>query len=500
MMPRHPPQLERKPTQRNCTITKNNIMEQKMEIPKNIYLAHQRLSRCSAKFLDYANDHPESFNRMHFHALLSDTRFNYFQSQPWPTFINEKLKKAMEDAVLEVYKLITSIPERLFSFNLKKISDYYGIAEELAGLLLYAVDNDYLKSILGRGDFILSTDGGIKCIEFNMQANMGGWELDLLEPLYVNTPVISKFLKENHVQYRQNHFFPALLEHVVQSYLDKGLNAAAAGIHMAIVFPGYIGIVKPGTILHLQNLYRDFLQQKSGHLKGNLLVCGFDTLKVVDNCLFCGDQKLDILIEMNNGKVPFWFLTAVEAGNLMLYNGPVTQLMSNKLNIALLSEHENSDLFTAKEREIIRTYIPWTRKVTPGHNTYGSESIQLEDFLVSHREKLVLKSAEGLGGDKVFMGAFTPPGLWQEKIRQALKEKKWVIQEQVQGQPFLYQSGENGYEIHQAVWGLFAFGTRYAGGFVRILPEKNDKGVINSKQGAEESIILEVREQNQDGE
>jgi len=473
-------------------------MEQKMEIAKEIYMAHQRLSRCSATFLDFVKDNPGSLDRSHFNVLLSDKRFNYFQSQPWPTFVNDKFKKKLEDAAIKVYDLITSIPGRLFSYNLRKISDYYEIPAEMTELLIYGVDDDYLKSILGRGDFIFSTDGGLKCVEFNMQANMGGWELDLLEPLYVNTPIISKFLKEYHVQYQHNHFFPGLLEHVLQPYLDKKLKSKEPVINIAIVFLEYVGILESGTTIHLQNLYRDILQQERGHLKlkGNLFTCGFDVLNVVDDHLFCGDQKIDILIEMSNGKVPFLFLTAVEKGNLMLYNGPVTQLMSNKLNIALLSEHENSDLFTTKEREVIKTYIPWTRKVIPGDNTYGTEKIKLEDFLVSHREKLVLKSAEGLGGDDVYIGRFTSPGPWKLKIEQALKEKKWVIQEHIQGHPFLYQIGENGYAVHQTVWGLFVFGSRYAGGFVRLLPEKHDKGVINSKQGAEKSIILEIREQD----
>ena len=60
--------------------------------------------------------------------------------------------------------------------------------------------------------------------------------------------------------------------------------------------------------------------------------------------------------------------------------------------------------------------------------------------------------------------------------------------------PYLYQVGEQGCAPHHAVWGLFVFGSRYNGGFVRMLPEKGNQGVINSHQGAEESIILEVEE------
>ena len=54
-----------------------------------------------------------------------------------------------------------------------------------------------------------------------MQANMGGWELDLLEPLYIDTPVIAEFLKETNTRIRQNHFFQLLFEHVLDVYREE---------------------------------------------------------------------------------------------------------------------------------------------------------------------------------------------------------------------------------------------------------------------------------------
>jgi len=70
-------------------------------------------------------------------------------------------------------------------------------------------------------------------------------------------------------------------------------------------------------------------------------------------------------------------------------------VLSSKLNISLLSEHEDSDLFTLEEREIIKTYIPWTRKTVPGLTTYKGEPVRLEDLVTSARERLVLKPSQG---------------------------------------------------------------------------------------------------------
>lgn len=461
-----------------------------MRTSETVYKAHRDLSECSVNFLDFVKNNPESLERSNFNDLLSDTGFDYFKSNPWPTFVNNKTKKEMETAAVTVCELITSIPDRLFSYNFQKISDYYEIPKDLTQMLIYGVDNDYMRSLLGRGDFIIPSSGGLKCIEFNMMANFGGWELDILEPMYINTPIISKFLEENNVQLHNNHLFHVLLEHVVQTYMKKP--SAGHEINMAIVFPEFYGIVETPNGEFLKKLYKTVLQQESLRLKGDLVICGFDILKVDADSLFCGDQKIHILIEMNNGKIPIIFMTAVEKGNLMIYNGPVSRIMSNKLNVALLSEHENSDLFTAEERDAIKSYIPWTRKVFPGDTTFRKEKIKLEEFLLSNRERLVLKSSEGLGGYEVYPGRGISQGEWTQHVNKALRERKWVVQEYIPSASYLYQVGENGCCAHHAVWGFFVFGSRYGGGFVRILPEDNISGVINSHQGSEESIILEV--------
>jgi uncharacterized circularly permuted ATP-grasp superfamily protein len=219
-------------------------------------------------------------------------------------------------------------------------------------------------------------------------------------------------------------------------------------------------------------------------LKGDFFICGYNSLKLASDFLVYSGQKIHILVEMLNGLTPIMFMEAVKKGNLVLCNGPVTRIMSNKLNLALLSEHQDSNMFSLEERDIIKKHIPWTRKV----NCCDAA------FLLSKREHLVLKSAEGLGGKEVFPGCRTSPEEWKQLVEKALEEKRWVVQEYVHPSCYLYQNGETGCTEHHAIWGLFVLGSRYAGGFVRVMPAKNTRGVINTRQGAEESIIIEVQE------
>jgi hypothetical protein len=168
--------------------------------------------------------------------------------------------------------------------------------------------------------------------------------------------------------------------------------------------------------------------------------------------------------------------------------------MSNKLNIALMSENQDSDIFTLEERETIKKYIPWTRKVKYGQTTYNNQKIKLEDFILSNREQLVLKPGAGLGGVDVHLGYNTPENQWQQVVERAFRERDWVVQERIDSYPFLYQYGKGGYAEHNVNWGAFLFGTRYGGSWLRILPKADPEGVINVTQGAEVGVLFEVDE------
>ena len=135
-----------------------------MEITKEIYTAHQKLSSCSVKFLDFVKDNPGSLVRSNYKALLSgrDRKFNYFTSQPWPTFINEKLKNEVKMAAGTIQDLIKSMLDRWFGYDVHKISRYYELPVYMSQAWLYGVDNDYIKNLLGRGDFIFSPGAGLK--------------------------------------------------------------------------------------------------------------------------------------------------------------------------------------------------------------------------------------------------------------------------------------------------------------------------------------------------
>ena len=459
-----------------------------MNYTTEIYAAHQDLSDCSVAFLEFVKKNPACLDRANFDGILIDKRFPDCNPQPWPTFVSNKKKMEMAEAAQKINDLIKSIIPRFFSYDIQKICHYYEIDPERTQMLMYGVDESHLKNLLARGDFIATPSGEFKCLEFNMQANLGGWELDLLEPIYTETPIIANFLKEYSPTIYKNHFFSLLFEHVLDAFQKKHPDTTKRGeiekVNMAIVYPDPFLSEQNDTISQMQNSYKQALHKKNSKLKGELIVCGFNSLKMSHNFLVHDGQKIDILLEMLNGLTPLLYMHLVKEGNLQLYNGPVCKLMSNKLNLAFLSEHQDSDIFSLEEQAVIKKHIPWTRKVLASHTS----------FLLSQQENLVLKPSDGLGGIDVFLGCKTAPAEWAQQVEKAVAEKKWVAQEYVPSASYLYQNGKTGCSPHHVIWGLFVMGSQYAGGFVRIMPENKIHGAINYHQGAEESIIIEVEE------
>jgi hypothetical protein len=262
---------------------------------------------------------------------------------------------------------------------------------------------------------------------------------------------------------------------------------------VAVVWDGFVD----GTIstqAYLNTVYKDLLRQKDGTLTGRVHMCDYRHLEIVNQCLFHKGEKIHTLVELHRGYVPAEIMAVFSAGNIRLMNGPVSRLLASKLNLALLSDHETVGVFNNQEKEFILRHVPWTRKIVPGTTLFEGKTVQLVDFIRSHREMLVIKPGSGYGGKGVCVGRSVTDREWQESVDTALREKNWAAQQWVEASPGLYQAGARGYDIHDMSWGFFVFGPHYAGVWVRVMPRQGSKGVVNCHQGASVSVVFNVNE------
>lgn len=463
-----------------------------MDITDEIREAHKRLSPCSVKFIDYVERNPHILDRSLYTGVMA-IDFKLIIPQPWPGFVDSRMRLQLEEAGKDVFRLVKAVPQRIFGNDVQKISEYLNIPPGIVERQLDGVTPEHLKGILGRGDFLFSPSG-LKCLEYNVTASVGGWSIAFTEPIYLKEPIIADFLEETGAKVRNRSLVVIFFEHILEDAVNKYPDAREINVAVAIEKYGeHSDKVLQKT--QMDHVFRETLRRQYPHLDGNIFFGDYPQMDVVDDRLIVKGKRIHVLMEMHFGEVPLNIMEVFKAGNILLYDGPIAPLLANKLFIAALSENEDSDLFSPEEREIIKKYIPWTRKVVPGDITFHGETLDMEQLLVSRREEMVLKPADGLGGESICVGRHTSGLLWKEMVKVAFRNKNWLVQEYVGSLPFLYQTGDNDCCGHDVVWGVFIFGEYYAGTFLRVLPKKkNVKGVINAHQGAEITVMFEVDE------
>jgi hypothetical protein len=461
-----------------------------MLIKKDFKENHKQLSDCNAKFLEFVEKNPDSLVRSNFSSLVWDENTKL---QPWPLFINSTRKKEIETATIRLCKLIKQIPLRIFNNNPDKISQYYKMPGDIVKMQLDTSDQGHIDQLMARGDFVMSSSG-LKCIEFNVSSDLGGMEKPIWESMYLNIPIISRFLEKYRVKINNTNSLAALLGGLIDIAISNGHQQKE--INIAFVVRGYRGGWLEKEISYLSQSYRDVLGAKNRHLQGQIIFCEYHQLNTSSNGVYYEGKnvRVHILIELYAGMVMPDVLEHFKQGNILLYNGPITRLLSSKLNLALLSEHKNSAIFSEEERKIIQAHIPWNRKIDAIDTTYKGTKIRLDNFILSNKDKLVIKPSEGSSGMGVYMGKKVTTAQWQEAVIRAISQKNWLVQEYIESLPYLFQEGEIGCLEHNVVWGGFLFGDEYLGGWVRLLPVEDEKGIISAKRGAEESVVFEVEE------
>jgi uncharacterized circularly permuted ATP-grasp superfamily protein len=123
-------------------------------------------------------------------------------------------------------------------------------------------------------------------------------------------------------------------------------------------------------------------------------------------------------------------LEAYVAGDVTVVNSLRAKLLHKKMSLALLSDDRYSPLYTPAQRRAIRNHVPWTRKVREGHTTYGAKNVDLVEFVLRQKDRLVLKPNDEYGGKGVILGWTVERHEWEQTLLTALTAS-YVVQEKV---------------------------------------------------------------------
>jgi hypothetical protein len=442
------------------------------------------------RFLDYVGRHPEGLRPEPFAALgKQDNAFLKSALQPWPAFIDREHAEKLERASVDLCRIIKALPERIFQNDPEAIADFYGLDHDTARVATsYIARVGRLQETTARGDFIDTLDG-FRCIELNVAGNLGGFEVPVWFERYARIPYLQDYFRESGLRFRVTDSMRELFSHVI----DGALRLSAAGEPVSAVL-GTEKVMAREWTEKLAAVYGEVAATRGR--PGRFAVAPPSTLIARDGRIFYGgwgaEERVSLLIEAT-GALTLPVFGAAMSGTIDVHVGPPSRLLSDKLNLALLSEavETGDEWLTEEERRTVEATVPWTRRVAEEFVTWRGERVYLPDLLVSERERLILKLGYSLGGRDVYSGRGHSAAGWSEVLRTALGQGGWVVQELQTSRPYLFQGPEGGCMPHDVTWGPFVCGDRYCGCFLRLQPS-GGSGIINVGRGATQGLFLDV--------
>jgi hypothetical protein len=291
---------------------------------------------------------------------------------------------------------------------------------------LVGIDPGYKEvSPTARLDSFL-TDTAYSFVELNAENPAGIAFADAAYDVFSQLPVMRRFAEEYRVRpLYGRHQMLEVLRRIYQEFLGRHPERAP---RIAIVD------LKDVPTTQEFELFKEYFE-KEGH---EAIICSPDELEFTDDKLRRGEFEIDIVYKrlLVNEYIPIIkespaLLDAYRAGRVCLVNSFRSKLIHKKALFAVLTDERHARLFTAGERETIRAHIPWTRRVRAERTAHFDEQVDLLEFILEKRDRLVLKPNDDYGGHGIYIGWNTDEIAWNEALRSALANGDYLVQERV---------------------------------------------------------------------
>ena len=465
-------------------------------------------SSANRALLERCRERPALGHRAAFAPLHQENPLPRYPSlQSWPVFADAARIRELERIAAGLTRLLKGVPARCFGGDCVRMAAFYGVDQpELLAAVL--AEPNGIEAALARLDF-LEDGSGLRCLELNAGSYVGGWYTERLAPLYLRCSELAAFLQGQGLRASHRPTIRLMFAHIVR---DTRRRCRRDGeLNLALVLhpqtDSFLRSLDPPELL--QRELDAALAAEDPALRGSIFLCGYGDLEVGPAACRYRGRPVHAILEQQDGPTHPAAFRLFKAGSVNLFSGPVTGLLSDKRNLALLSAAAGEGgppagaaapacPLSDDERRLVSRHLPWTRLAAPAAAVFRGAPVFVPDLLAGRREELVLKSAQSVGGADVHVGRFLAAGAWDEAVRHALAAPGWIVQEEVRALPWLLPAADEGLAAYDVVWGVFVFGESYGGTFVRMLPRERH-GVVNVRQGCEVGIVLEVGAAGRDG-
>jgi len=289
--------------------------------------------------------------------------------------------------------------------------------------MLAQVDPGYSAAgVSGQLDTVLH-DRTLKFTNHHADAPAGVLYGDALADLYYEAPPVKEFRKKYKLKKLGGTKY--LLSSLVKSYKEFGGKQKKPRIAIAEMKQPFSGGV--GDYAQLA----DFFSSEGYQTE----VVSPDQLEYRNGVLRRGEFTIDILyrrIRLQDFLVRFDLshpmVRAYKEHAVCMVNSFRAEVGAKRAIFDLLTDDAVTVKFPAAERKAIKDHIPWTRVVQAAKTTHKGHTVDLPDFVMKHRAKLILKPNDDTPDQHSFRGAETDDIGWEKALRQAMRTP-YVVQE-----------------------------------------------------------------------
>jgi hypothetical protein len=291
---------------------------------------------------------------------------------------------------------------------------------------LVSIDPGYKEvSPTARLDSFL-TDAAYSFVELNAENPAGIAFADAAYDVFSALPVMRRFAEDYHV--RTLYGRHQMLDVLIRIYREFLGHAPERPPHIAIVD------LKDVPTTQEFELFKEYFEREGYPA----IICSPDELEWTNKRLRAGAFEIDIVYKrlLVNEYIPIIkecpaLLDAYRAGGVCLINSFRSKLIHKKALFAVLTDGRHARLFTEDERAAINSHVPWTRRVRAEKTDYQARQVDLLEFILESRDRLVLKPNDDYGGHGIHIGWNTDEIAWNEALRDALSHGDYLVQERV---------------------------------------------------------------------
>ena len=335
------------------------------------------------------------------------------------------LTRRQYDTLVKVSEILVSAVDRMQSLVLSSPALMARLELLPAEKMLASIDPGYkTHEITSRLDSHM-VDGSLHLVQYNADSPTGvAWADHLSDIFYTAAPV-----KEFRKKYKLSKVSgkKPLLTALLAAYKQFAGGGRKPRIAILELRSGFSGT--PSEF----ELFRSFFNGEGLEAE----IVSPDQLEFRGNVLRRGTLEIDLVYRrvsvqefLQRFDLSHPLVQAYRARAVCVVNSFRSELTHKKAFFALLTDEALTAKFPAAERHAIQDHVPWTRIASAQNTTRKGRKIDLQDYILKHREKLVLKPNDEFSGAGVYFGWEMDAAGWERALHQA-QRTPYVVQERV---------------------------------------------------------------------